>query len=332
MHYFFWIVLISLLATCSAGSEEVLDHSDQEFWPELIFDKPIEFNQVTIKEETTGEALEAVYRIQYWTGNHWRNIQTDNSLRSGKYLKFIPVVSQRVRLLLASDGLASKATIFTVHNKRRGMEESGFVLPQRDPHLPNVLLCGDSITQQYAPYVVSNLTGIANTYQLPPRHDWDSKNFIPAIKQLKQLLNPEIKWDIIHFNFGLHDMKRYNHQGKKDRENGAPQVESDAYARNLQNALDWLSEHYPQAKLIFATTTPVPEGEPRRRSVDSMRYNRIARQILSQNPEVAINDLYGYTLPNHAKWQIAPGNVHFNEAGKRTQGKLVAEIIRKALH
>ena len=206
------------------------------------------------------------------------------------------------------------------------MEESGFESPERNPRLPDVLLFGDSITQQYAPYVESNLAGVANVYRLAPRHDCDSKNFIPAIKQLKQLLGPEIKWDIIHFNFGLHDMKRYNLEGKKDRMNGIPQVELKAYAENLQYSLDWLSENYPRTKLIFATTTPVPEGEPRRRSADSMRYNKIARKVLSGHPEATIHDLFTYTLPHHEKWQIALGNVHFNETGKRAQGSLVADV------
>lgn len=206
-------------------------------------------------------------------------------------------------------------------------------LPVRDERLPNVLLFGDSISSDYYPFVAKALIGKVNLYRMPPGEDWDSSTFVPHLTKLTSTMAPAWKfnWDVIHFNFGLHDMKRYNTLGKKDTVNGSMQVGYDDYAKNLTESLQWLRSHTPEAKLIFATTTPVPAGEPRRRTADSIGLNDLARKILADSPDVSINDLYAITLPHHAEWQLKPRNVHYNESGSRAQGEAVAQAILQSL-
>lgn len=206
-------------------------------------------------------------------------------------------------------------------------------LPVRDERLPNVLLFGDSISSDYHLFVSMALNGKVNLYRMPPGEDWDSSTFVPHLKNLTSTMAPawRFQWDVIHFNFGLHDMKRYNTLGKKDRDNGSMQVNYEDYTQNLTAGLRWLKENAPNAKLIFATTTPVPVGEPRRRTADSILLNEIARKILSNYPDVIINDLYALTLPHFDKWTLKPRNVHFNPTGSQAQSEAVAQAILRSL-
>jgi len=93
----------------------------------------------------------------------------------------------------------------------------------------------------------------------------------------------------------------------------------------------YLKQLAPKAKLIFATTTPVPEGEPGRIAGDAAKYNQIALKVLKDYPEIAVDDLYAFTKPQHAQWWTKPGNVHFNTAGATAQGKEVARVIEQQL-
>ena len=44
-----------------------------------------------------------------------------------------------------------------------------------------------------------------------------------------------------------------------------------------------------------------------------------------------INDLFQFTKPNHSKWWIQPGDVHYNEIGQTEQGDEVSRVILNAL-
>lgn len=85
------------------------------------------------------------------------------------------------------------------------------------------------------------------------------------------------------------------------------------------------------AKLIWATTTPVPEGNvnPPRKSADVLTYNDIARKIMEQN-KIGVDDLYSFALPQLAEIQ-QPANVHYTPQGYAVLAQKVAESIEAAL-
>ena len=60
-----------------------------------------------------------------------------------------------------------------------------------------------------------------------------------------------------------------------------------------------------------------------KRLIDAGRYNRVARKVLADFPEIEINDLYKFTLPNQPEWWTKPGNVHFNKTGVGARAKLL---------
>jgi N-sulfoglucosamine sulfohydrolase len=194
---------------------------------------------------------------------------------------------------------------------------SGPMAPIQDQSdLPRVLLIGDSISIGYTLPVREMLKGRANVHRIPENGGPSSK----GIQKLDQWLGKE-KWDLIHFNWGLHDLKFM--------ENDKRQVSLDDYERNLTEIVDRLKQ--TGASLIWASTTPVPHGnlKPLRKPGDDLIYNLVAKRIM-RDKQVAVNDLY--TLANSQLDQIQrPENVHFTPDGSRLLAKQVSSIITTKL-
>lgn len=184
-----------------------------------------------------------------------------------------------------------------------------------DPKLPRVLLIGDSISIGYTAPVRDLLKGKANVHR-NPGNGGPTTN---GLAHLKQWLG-DGKWDVIHFNWGLHDLK-FMPDGKR-------QVDTMAYEMNLRELVRRLKA--TGAKLIWATTTPVPEGaKPPRKNADVLAYNAIAQKIMEEN-QIAMDDLHGFALPRLAAIQ-QPANVHFTPQGSLVLAKQVAASIESAL-
>jgi predicted aconitase len=106
---------------------------------------------------------------------------------------------------------------------------------------------------------------------------------------------------VIHFNFGLHDLRRVDaNTGKNSNQATDPQqADPDTDERQLRRITAALAA--TGAKLILATTTPVPEGRlrPHRENGDVEIYNQRARRVMAEFG-VASNDLYAAALPKLA--------------------------------
>lgn len=195
-------------------------------------------------------------------------------------------------------------------------DRAAFEPVQDDPKLPRVLLIGDSISIGYTLAVREELRGRANVHRIPTNGGPTTN----GLARLKQWLGGG-KWDVIHFNWGLHDLKAMS--------DGNRQVTPEAYDKNLRELVRQLKA--TGAKLIWASTTPVPEGKlnPPRSNADVQAYNRLAATIMVEH-QVAIDDLYGFALPRLADIQ-RPANVHFTDAGSKVLAGQVATSIAAAL-
>jgi lysophospholipase L1-like esterase len=195
-------------------------------------------------------------------------------------------------------------------------DRAAFEPIQDDPKLPRVLLIGDSISIGYTLAVREQLWGRANVHRIPTNGGPTTN----GLARLKQWLG-DGKWDVIHFNWGLHDLKVMP--------DGNRQVSPEAYEKNLRELVTQLKA--TGAKLIWASTTPVPEGKlsPPRSNADVQAYNRLAAVIMAEH-QVAIDDLYEFARPRLADIQ-RPANVHFTEAGSKFLASQVAASIAAAL-
>jgi acyl-CoA thioesterase-1 len=185
-----------------------------------------------------------------------------------------------------------------------------------DPALPRVLLIGDSISIGYTAPVRKLLAGKANVHRIPA-------NGGPTTNGLERLTEwlGSSRWDVIHFNWGLHDLKIM--------EDGKHQVPLDAYEKNLDELVARLKA--TKAQLIWCTTTPVPSGKlnPVRRTEDVAALQR-SRRARHEGPRHRRRR--SVRLRSAAPGRDpAPENVHFTPTGSARLAETVAAAILKAL-
>jgi hypothetical protein len=190
--------------------------------------------------------------------------------------------------------------------------------------LPRVLIIGDSISIGYTVPTREALKGVANVH----RPLTNCAATVTGIEHLDQWLatgGADKKWDVIHFNWGLHDLKQYK-DGKIMP--GQPVwVPLADYEKNLRTLVQRMKK--TGAKLIFATTTPVPEGAGGRDPGLEVKYNEAALRVMKEEG-VAIDDLHTFATGRLAQIQT-PKNVHFSPAGSKALSEQVAASIRTAL-
>lgn len=236
--------------------------------------------------------------------------------------------------LLLLVALALSATPLPAQTAARARRPDPSLAPIEDaPGLPRVLLIGDSISMGYTLPVRALLAGQANVHRIPINGGhtqtglekldaWLGGNS-PA--QRPPDSQPPPRWDVIHFNWGLHDLKHWK-DGKMDP--AGPQVTTvEQYEKNLRQLVTQLKS--TSAKLIWAATTPVPAGTSGRVAGDEVKYNAAAARVMKEEG-VAINDLHAFASARLAEIQ-RPANVHFTEAGSKALAEPVAAAIRQAL-
>lgn len=207
--------------------------------------------------------------------------------------------------------------------------KSAFANPVDDPHLPRVLIIGDSISIGYTIPVRKELKGVANVHR--PAENCQHTGH--GLAKIDRWLGTN-HWDAIHFNWGIWDThylyKTNNGLVMNDRNVKPDDVRIrytvEQYRENLRELVETLKK--TGAKLVWATSTPIlsRSGD---RFKDIARYNEVAAAVMNE-AGVATDDLYTPALEHAAQWQ-RPDKVHYGELGCQELGKLVSGSIREAL-
>ncbi len=211
-------------------------------------------------------------------------------------------------------------------NKAPAKKQNPALAPIEDvAGLPRVLIIGDSISIGYTLGVREKLEGVANVHR-------PTENCGPTTRGLERIdvWLGDGKWDVIHFNWGLHDLKYMNKEGglaDPKAEGSYQQVPPADYEANLHKLVARMKE--TGAKLIWCSTTPVPEGADGRVKGDAAKYNEIAAKVMKEEG-VATDDLYAYALPKLAEIQ-REANVHYSPEGSEVLARQVADTIKAAL-
>jgi len=171
-----------------------------------------------------------------------------------------------------------------------------------------ILIIGDSISIGYTPFVTKALAGKATVVH----NEGNAAHTGNGVAKLEQWLG-DGQWDVIHFNFGLHDLKIMD--------GGNRQIPLDEYERNLKSIVKRLKQ--TKAKLIWASTTPVPPGKvsPLREPADVPKYNAVAARIMKSH-KIRVNDLF---RADHSG-QL-PANVHYTPAGYEALANQVLKVL-----
>ena len=172
--------------------------------------------------------------------------------------------------------------------------------------LPRVLLIGDSITNGYQSVVTSELKGAAYTGY------WASSKCVSDPTYLKALdfVLGEYKYDVIHFNNGLHSLD----------------TNRDEWQAGLRAALTMLRDKGNGAKIIWGTSTPLKDPAL---TAKAKELNALAAPIVAEFGYV-VDDLFALMDPQdrNTMWS---DTFHYVEAGRQMEGKQVAAVIRGLL-
>ena len=193
------------------------------------------------------------------------------------------------------------------------------------PGLPRVLLIGDSISIGYTLPTRALLKGKVNLHRIPT-------NGGPTIKGLEQIDTwlGKKKWDVIHFNWGLHDLKYMGPNGENlfpKEKGGKVQVPIQEYEKNLERLVIRMKK--TNAKLIWRNTTPVPPGSKGRYVGDSIKYNAAAARVMIRHG-IPTHDLFTMSK-KRMKEIMLPANVHYTKDGSEVLGGDVATVILEVL-
>ncbi|MEI6076581.1 MAG: SGNH/GDSL hydrolase family protein [Verrucomicrobiota bacterium] len=172
--------------------------------------------------------------------------------------------------------------------------------------LPRLLIIGDSISRGYTLAVRHLLQGKFNVHRAPA----NCGSTVTGLKQFDVWLGNG-KWDVIIWNFGIHDRK----------------TEPAVYRHNLETLLQRLK--HTGAKVIWVRTTPASSGKNSEGFTEAQcrQLNRIADEVMKAGkvPEV---DLYSLLKPRLAELQLL-NNVHFRETGYQVMGEKVAAAVEE---
>jgi hypothetical protein len=192
---------------------------------------------------------------------------------------------------------------------------------------PKALILGDSISIGYTKPVAELLRGKADVH----RPNANCGSTLAGLEKIEKWIEGG-PWRVIHFNWGLHDLCYRNPdskaQGSRDKINGKISVPLDQYEKNLELLVERLEK--TGAKLVFATTTVVPEGESGRFAGDDVKYNAAAEAIMKKRG-VPVDDLHALSKTFATGLFQTPGNVHYKPEGYQKLAEQVAASIAREL-
>lgn len=161
--------------------------------------------------------------------------------------------------------------------------------------MKNLLLIGDSIRRGYDKAVEKTLEGKANVY-FPDENCRFASYVLRYLHEYKALVE-DGKVDVLHWNAGLWDCLRLFEE--------EPHTPIEVYAYYIDRICVRIKKIFPDAKVIFATSTSVLTEKMgknfKRYNEEIEEYNKVAIEVVKKHG-FAINDLYevSTSLPEEA--------------------------------
>ena len=189
--------------------------------------------------------------------------------------------------------------------------------------MKKVLLLGDSIRIGYDKYVKMAFDGVLDV-RFPKENCAFSTYNICFLSAWKKRIGFGDDVDLVHWNVGLWDSLQF--------ELGDFFIDIEMFKENIERICNILKILYPNAKMIYATSTPVLEGKfgiyKRRNSVVE-DYNKAAVEIIKKHGG-EIDDLY--SLLNGVPESYYSDSTHlYTKEGTKLLTEQVCEHIGNAL-
>lgn len=228
-------------------------------------------------------------------------------------------MTKRIQMVV-SGLLMATAVVAEPRDKSLGLHSDGAPWKMRpaktiNANLPNVLLIGDSILNGYRNSVTNGLKDKANVDAwVTPMH-LNSSSLHTALKEVVTFR----KYDVIHFNIGLHGWAKGRiPQGK--------------YSELLKKYLATLKQKAPEAQLIWGSITQVHERGKQELNKEInptiVQRSKLA-SVVMKGEGVTINDFYGLMSD---KLNLVRGDrFHWQSQAYTIMGKQIVEVIEGKL-
>ena len=180
----------------------------------------------------------------------------------------------------------------------------GFHLTDKNRDLPRVLLVGDSICNGYQAGVAQILAGKMNVSY------WISSYCVTSPGYLKRLdlCLDEAKYDVVHFNNGLHSL-------------GTP---TEDWAKGLEAALRLIREKQPSARIVWATSTPLKDPA---KTAKARALNAAAVDVVKRLGGIATNDLFALLDPLDREQNCSDTYDHSAPARAKEAEQVAASVM-----
>ena len=190
--------------------------------------------------------------------------------------------------------------------------------------MKKILLLGDSIRLVYDNYVKESLKNVAEVY-FPEENCGYGTNVLRKLHAWTDSLGL-YEADAVHFNVGHWDTVRIYGDDCITR----PEV----YRDNLERIIKRIKFLFPNAKIIFATSTPCIESGfiadfEMRYDTDIIKYNKIACEVMEKYG-VIVNDLYKLLEDKPESYHSDMTHFNTKEAIKQI-GNQILQVICKDL-
>lgn len=199
------------------------------------------------------------------------------------------------------------------------LEELSSAPAEKTSALPEVLLIGDSIRMGYCSCTAKTLSGAAEV-RWPEANCANSQNILISLPSWRGLVSSP---RVVQFNCGHWDMARWDHDED-------PITSIEEYGRNIRKIIKRLRRYFPEAQIVFATTTAMnPNGgvpQNVRTNADIRKYNAVAVAV-AESENVPVNDLFKVT-ENWPESAFAD-YCHYSDQSNERLGEFVGEFLRK---
>ena len=186
--------------------------------------------------------------------------------------------------------------------------------------LPNIFLIGDSMRKGYCKTVKKELEGKAEVFYVDDNCR-STQYVIFSIRKWAHMFSDPKKVDVVHFNCGHWDIAHFSGCAECLTSEGE-------YEKNIGKIIYLIRTLFPNAKIIFATTTPMnPNGKVGvnpRTNAEVERYNEIAVSVCRAEG-IEINDIHAATRD----WgeEYFKDYCHLTPEAFSEVGKMVAEKV-----
>ena len=213
--------------------------------------------------------------------------------------------------------LLAGLAVMSAHGQTAHLEDMASGPAAKASELPEILLIGDSIRIGYCEAVGETLRGKAEV-KWPKSNCQSSQNILISLARWRGLVSSP---KVVQFNCGHWDAAHWDGD-----DSALTTVEE--YGCNVRKIIRRIRRYWPEAKIVFATTTPMnPNGEMGRnaRTTEAIRLYNAEGVKVAKSEGIEVNDLFAAT----ENWPSSDyaDYCHFNKAAAARLGKIVASRL-----